>query len=85
MDRRQFLTAAGAVLMASAAGCARDQADLPESEEAEGPLGPDAAAEPTQERPYRIALLSDVHVHPAGSLMARAVNVKLERWPTGRR
>lgn len=79
MDRRQFLTAAGMVLMASVAGCARDQAGLPDVEEAEGPLGPDSTAEPTEERPYRIALLSDVHVQPADSVMARAVNVKLEK------
>jgi Icc protein len=79
MDRRQFLKATSTVLFAAVAGCAREKAKPPEAAGNIVSKAPDPIAEPTPEQPFRVALLSDVHVQYASSPLADRVNPKLEK------
>jgi 3',5'-cyclic-AMP phosphodiesterase len=78
MNRRRFLATAGTILTAIATGCSRM---LPGGDSKQEPspglaLPPADAAEP---RPFRVALLSDVHIQPADSSLAGAINGKLRK------
>jgi len=79
IDRRRFLSAAGTALMAVATGCARI---FPASNEPRNVPEPSLGlppAEPGQPKPFRVALLSDVHLQPEGSSLADPVNAKLQK------
>lgn len=75
LTRRQFLVGAVTTL-AAATGCRMGPT---------APANPEAGAEaeapqdPSQPRPFRIALLSDTHIQAAGSASAGAINGKLSR------
>lgn len=75
ISRRRFLSAVGSVLAAVAAGGAL-AGDA--SRRAPGP-GLALPVEPGRPRPFRVALLSDVHMQPAGSLLSGQVNGKLQK------
>ncbi|HWI51164.1 MAG TPA: metallophosphoesterase [Symbiobacteriaceae bacterium] len=78
IDRRRFLTASASVLAALVAGCART---TPRKAIAIPPAPaphPDAGV-PVAERPIRVALMSDIHLQPEESGLAKTINVKFAR------
>lgn len=76
MDRRRFIATASTVLISMLAGCARSftkKQETPNQLEGTSPPVP----EPAGGHPFRVALLSDVHVQPEDSGLAKSINGKL--------
>ncbi|MGE5674661.1 MAG: metallophosphoesterase family protein, partial [Mycobacterium leprae] len=80
MDRRRFLQVAGTVLATAAAGCAHISLNPKGKNGSSAALPGGGGAPPTTPeagQPYRVALLSDVHLQPANSSEAGTINGKL--------
>ena len=78
IDRRSFLATSASVIAALISGCARP---VPQKAMAvpPDPVPLPAAGMPASERPIRVALMSDIHLQPEESGLAKTINVKFAR------
>lgn len=63
----------------AAGGVAAGAGDLPAEEAPGAAAAPDGTPSPTADRPVRVALLSDLHLQPEESGLAKTINVKLAK------